>query len=462
MQGHDILWRDGTFVLPHHFQQNQLHVNDQISDILEDYIPHQEGVVSLDISETAYSERHIVEIETLHCRMPDGTRIHYERHGFKNADIEPCSFQGEIDSCKGFLTVYLALSRINYEGPYVSKSGGQTRFIAQEVPLTDLVSGNNEATIQTKILKPRILFSKENLTGCVVLPLARITVLKNDHEDRVSIDHRFIPPCISVQMVPALKCIYEKTAQHLNKKYKSLRSLCHSWSDDILYTQKLQSLAIAYNSFKQLQSLGHKLHPFTLYTKMAEIIGALIVFDHANYLAEVPVYDHHNLSGCFEVISRFLWDMLDNLKSAPPYEMIAFERIDADCIGLKLQPEWLDENKQLVICLHSSVESEEVVRCALRRLKVAPQDLLTELNKRRLPGFSLTPLPVEDTMLHGATDKHYFEILRQQEDDNPGPCFRDLKEDLTLVIWGYIDFVDNAHLLIVDKTTRQLALRPNS
>ena len=445
MLGKDVTWSEGLFIQPHHFQQGFLHSENQVGDLIGDYQPHGAGIAQAKFSESA-CEDYRFEVTELDCRFPGGTRLRFPG----NALIASRSFREQIDANKGRLEVFLGLPEMSDRDPNCLRfdesplGGHKYRYVTKMEKVFDAVSGGNEREIEVRYLNPKILFSGESTFGYETVRLA-VVVRSSQYGSAPKTDPTHVPPCIAVSASPVLTEIQREIGNRLIARNRALRDYWKSKDTATLMKArdafKVQALAVASNVFQQFTSMA-RLHPFVLYTRMAEIIGMLSLYCEDDEVVDVPVYDHDNLGGCFHKAQENLVKLLSLLEEAS-FEARTFE-LGEDGLRCPMDARWFGERYELYLCFEST-DDETAVSQKLQALKVAPENLIPVLNKRRIRGMNLEGPLHHLPHLPTSGRHHYFKVPRDTT------YFPKLQEFPTLGVWGPHQFADVVTLYIVEK-----------
>ena len=86
--GRQILWHQGLFLQPHHFQQNDTYMQSLLTPHNQYHTPFFWGCSRIEIQEGSLSHR-MMEIDTCELIFQDGTWIKFP----ENAVIQPRSFK---------------------------------------------------------------------------------------------------------------------------------------------------------------------------------------------------------------------------------------------------------------------------------------------------------------------------------------------------------------------------------
>jgi len=443
--GNNINWHEGQFIHPHHFQQAFMSLEESIASVVHDYIPHAHGVRHLAYSESDCENASFL-ISELDCRFPSGARVVFPG----NAVIEARSFAEALDANKGFVEVFLGLPVFSSEEPNTLRLddtplGGQKyRYRSRMVSVHDASDGGNPREVEVKSYNPRILFSGESTFGYETIRIAAVSrsgqfgaVPKPDREH--------VPHCINVEASPFLTDIMREIGNRLIAKNRSLRSYWKSKDTAAMMKArdgfKVQTLAVATNQFALLAQT-RPLHPFALYARIAEIIGQLSIYCTDDQLVRVPAYDHDQLGPAFKTVHDNLVQLLSLLEEQT-YSSRVFE-ISGELLICPMEPAWLDERNELFICFEAPIDEAEVGK-RVAGLKVASENVIPILNKRRIRGMAVEGPTHHRTHLPTSPNHHYFRIPRDER------YFPKLVDYPKLAIWGEHGFAELVTLFVVER-----------
>ncbi len=447
VSGRDISWSEGQFIQPHHFQQAALHAEGHLGDLIRDYQPHGYGVAHISIAD-GDCENYVLHILELECRLTDGTRIRFP----ENAVIESRSFKDIIDTYQGRVEVFLGLPIITELEPNCLRfnqtpmGGIKYRYVTKVIEANDVNSGSNPQQLEVKLFNPKILFSGESTYGYEAVKIAEVE-RSAKYGSTPKIRKEFVPPTITLSSSPLLLNVMRETGNRLLAKNRILRSYWkHKNTATLMKARdalKVQAIAAATNAFMQFSSID-RIHPFTIYLKMAEIIGMLSIYSENDAHVEVPTYDHDNLGECFSKAESCIVKLLAMLEEAS-FESRVFEPKDG-MLACPIEMAWFDEKYELYICFESKQDEAEVTR-QVYGLKISPESHMALLNQRRIRGMD-TEGPIHHLpALPASPHHHYYRVSKQH------PLFEKLRENPILSIWGPFQFSELTTLFIVERSS---------
>jgi type VI secretion system protein ImpJ len=157
-------------------------------------------------------------------------------------------------------------------------------------------------------------------------------------------------------------------------------------------------------------------HPEALFLELSRLAGALCTFALDSHPRDLPLYDHQNLSKCFEELDRHIRAHLETI-------------VPTNCISIPLsrggdyfyEGEVTDQRcfnrSRWIFAIRSGVGEAELMARTPHLVKVCTPPFVRELVKRALPGMALTHLPVPPAAISTRVETQYFGISRS------GPCW---------------------------------------
>ena len=165
-----VLWMEGLFLQPHHFQQADRHVEAQIGGLARRAVPYLWGVSELEIDEEILKSGQFA-LRSVAGLTPDGASFRVPA----TDDHPPSLIVPEtIKDC----VVYLTVPTRRRGAPEVDMTGAElsaTRFRPTEIEVTDTM-GRDRTPVQLAVGKLRLQFALEvdDLADRLAIPVARI------------------------------------------------------------------------------------------------------------------------------------------------------------------------------------------------------------------------------------------------------------------------------------------------
>ncbi len=395
-----VIWREGLFVRPQHFQQQQRHWDYQLQNRLRAMACFNQGVLQLQISEEHLHAGQLAVIQGS-AVFADGTFCH-----FPDVDTAPTPRTFTDDSRPNQL-IYLALPSDGHRS--------SCRYASQPHAITDEFTSNSQsAELELARLQPCLLLEQEDRRGYLTLPIARLLARQADAS--LLLDPNFLPCGLAVSVMPPLQrtlqeitTLLTERARHLSQRLAApQRQEIAEWHDLLL----LQLL----NRYQPL--LAHlaevpRLHPERLFTTLAQLTAELATFTAEKRLPEgLTPYHHLDPQVCFT-------PLLGQLR-------LALATVIAPrAIPLPLQPQpyqiWVsslheltvDEPITLVLAIKAQVPLDQLRQQFPLQSKIATPEGIRELIALQLPGIPLHALPVVPRHLPYHAGFCYFQLEPQ-------------------------------------------------
>lgn len=183
-----IVWREGTFLYPQHFQQMESHLETSLqasTNMLVGDLAPQFGLASISFNENTLT---LGQVSITYCQgqLPDNS--YFELSEEIAIDIPA----GTIDEVIYLVVPMYLAGRNNFDN-----SADTSRFITKHKKVYDLSADDQEQIeVETAKLNIGLKLSGENLEGYTKLAVAK--VLEVDDNGHVVLDKSFIPQCLSV------------------------------------------------------------------------------------------------------------------------------------------------------------------------------------------------------------------------------------------------------------------------
>jgi type VI secretion system protein ImpJ len=401
-----IIWSEGMFLRPQHFQQHDRYLEALIEDRCSPLRPYAWGVRELDINQEALG---LGKIDIASCRavFPDGTTLNIP-HG----DAAPEAL--ELDSNTRDQTIFVCLLEKRYGSNEVSRdnseeTGSRLSVNAMDVRDTSVPMDAN-APIELGQKNLCLLRESDERADYTCLGVIRVVEVRNDNS--VVVDRTFIPPSLDCRDTPRLAGYIRDLQGFLNQRGEALAARVGAGHDGTADTGDFMLLQVV-NRFDPL--FAHlarlpELHPESLYATCLQLAGELSTFTSPGKRpVEFPVYDHEDLAGCFE-------PLMSELRHA----LSAVLEQNAISIELKLKKGGIRKatiaDKQLfddayfVLAVKADMPTEEIRNLIPLQAKIGSPSKIIDLIKLQIPGVGMDPLPVAPRQIPFHAGFQYFEL----------------------------------------------------
>ncbi|RQM65579.1 type VI secretion system baseplate subunit TssK, partial [Aeromonas hydrophila] len=307
-----VIWREGLFIKPQHFQQQQRHSDYALHARLSALSDYFYGLQSLAINEDYLGFGRIALVGATGI-LPDGTVFN-----IPNDDVLPTPLE-VTDASVANQKVYLALP-LSVSGVNEVNQGGQvaTRLQAHRHDVRDLHSeGGDVVSLEVGRVSLRLMLEREDRSAYASLAIARI--LDKRPDGGLVLDPNFMPCSISVSAIPTLKRFLGESAGLVAERARSLSQRIAAPGQqgvaDVAEFMMLQLLNRAQPQLSHLARLG-TLHPERLHEALVQLCGELMTFtDESRLPPEFSAYRHDDQQVSFEPVMLALRQALSTVLS---------------------------------------------------------------------------------------------------------------------------------------------------
>ncbi|WP_273767107.1 type VI secretion system baseplate subunit TssK [Aeromonas hydrophila] len=404
-----VIWREGLFIKPQHFQQQQRHSDYALHARLSALSDYFYGLQSLAINEDYLGFGRIALVGATGI-LPDGTVFN-----IPNDDVLPTPLEvtdASVANQKVFLALPLSVSGVNEVN-----QGGQvaTRLQAHRHDVRDLHSeGGDVVSLEVGRVSLRLMLEREDRSAYASLAIARI--LDKRPDGGLVLDPNFMPCSISVSAIPTLKRFLGESAGLVAERARSLSQRIAAPGQqgvaDVAEFMMLQLLNRAQPQLSHLARLG-TLHPERLHEALVQICGELMTFtDESRLPPEFPAYRHDDQQVSFEPVMLALRQALSTVLS-PRAVSIQLRKHQYGIMVAMVNESELMTSADFVLAVRARMPQEQLRKQLLQQTKVASSDKIRELISLQLPGIPLLPLPVAPRQLPYHAGYSYFQLDRQ-------------------------------------------------
>ncbi|WP_323952877.1 type VI secretion system baseplate subunit TssK [Aeromonas hydrophila] len=404
-----VIWREGLFIKPQHFQQQQRHSDYALHARLSALSDYFYGLQSLAINEDYLGFGRIALVGATGI-LPDGTVFN-----IPNDDVLPTPLE-VTDASVANQKVYLALP-LSVSGVNEVNQGGQvaTRLQAHRHDVRDLHSeGGDVVSLEVGRVSLRLMLEREDRSAYASLAIARI--LDKRPDGGLVLDPNFMPCSISASAIPTLKRFLGESAGLVAERARSLSQRIAAPGQqgvaDVAEFMMLQLLNRAQPQLSHLARLG-TLHPERLHEALVQLCGELMTFtDESRLPPEFPAYRHDDQQVSFEPVMLALRQALSTVLS-PRAVSIQLRKHQYGIMVAMVNESELMTSADFVLAVRARMPQEQLRKQLLQQTKVASSDKIRELISLQLPGIPLLPLPVAPRQLPYHAGYSYFQLDRQ-------------------------------------------------
>ena len=406
-----IVWSEGMFLLPQHFQQQERYLEHLFQGRCADLTPFGWGFTHLKLDRQALALGRLA-VESCRGVLPDGTPFDIP------GDDPPPPPLDIASECKGAI-VHLALPLARpgmRQMRYADQEAGLERYVVGEVEARDALSGTSDSsTLQVARPTFRFLIGSDELEEFAYLGVARIVERRSD--DMLLLDEAFIPPCLDCQVSPRLSGFLHEIEGLLHHRADALASRLVEGSKGVAEMADFLMLQVVNRYQPLFTHLGQvtPTHPIAFYTNGLQLAGELACFTSSGKRPpEFGTYRHQDLHETFTPLMRELRRSLSMVLEQKALIIPLEERkygIRVASVGDRS----LLGNASFVLAVNAGMAAETLQRRFPSQVKIGPVEKIRDLVNLQLPGIGLRLLSVAPRQIPYNAGFSYFELDKNSE-----------------------------------------------
>ncbi|WP_343729591.1 type VI secretion system baseplate subunit TssK [Duganella sp.] len=402
-----ILWGEGLFLRPQHFQQQDRYHEQRLHQSVLALHPYAWGVNQLQVDRDALAN-HSLRVLELSLRFQDG-----EFYDAPGADDLPDAVDlSQLPQSQQSVTYYAALPAFK---PFGGNFGdnGSVRYLQHNQDTPDLYT--HAAPAQLSYLKKtlRLVAEFEPRDSYTHFPLLR---LRRAATGGFELDAAFVPPSLSVRSAPLLFLQLRRLLDALQAKVSALYGHHREPSKHVIEFRSgdMSSFWLLHTASSAFASLTHyfqhpALHPERLYEQLLGLAGALMTFSKSWSLADLPPYSHTDPGPGFATLHQIIRELLDTVISSR-YFAIALREVKPSYHHGMLDSGKIDDKTTFYIAVSAAMPASELVEVVPLRFKVGAPDDVDKFVLSAMPGVRLQHAPQVPAAVPVRPDALYFSI----------------------------------------------------
>ena len=445
MQSAKILWGEGLFLRPQHFQHQDAYAESLSRHALMTAQPFAWGIKDLELDTDALKSG-TLRLLRINAVFADGC-------AFSVPDTDKLPPPVALDPLvtdQDSTVFYLAVHHLKSHGGNCTEQigdAGQARFLIETRDASDLFTDAADAQITTLSQQAWLKADGEPRDPYVTLPLLRIRRTASDGFER---DPAFLPPSVSLRAAPTLYLMLRRQIDALRAKVDALYGFHREPSQNVIEFRSgdIASFWLLHTASSACAALTHlhrnpDLHPERLFQELLRLAGGLLTFSKQHTLNDLPAYEHAAPGPCFARLDLILRDLLDTVISTRYFSIALSQPKPAFHAG-RLDSDKIADDTSFYLSVSASQPQAELIESVPLRLKVgAPDDVeklvLSAMSGVRLSHAAQVPaaIPVRPGTTYFALDSRsplYERMLKAQSIMIYAPeSYQDLKLELLAV-----------------------------
>ncbi|WP_372989433.1 type VI secretion system baseplate subunit TssK [Sulfitobacter sp.] len=403
-----VLWNEGLFLQPHHFQQADRYTESLVAGLARRIGPYVWGVNALEIDDEVLKFGQFA-IKSCAGLTHDGTVFRVP----SSEDHPPALDVPEgVKDC----IIYLTVPQRRQGALEVDMTGAElsaARLRPGEIEVTDVTStGKKAVTMGVGKLRLQFALGVDDLSDRLCIPIAKIIEVKPDKE--VLLDKSFIASCLDCNAAGPLKDFMRELDGLLGHRKTALAGRLSEGGStkgvaeisDFLLLMCVNRMQPLVKHLSQIENI----HPQEFYRVCLCLAGELATFMANDKSAPAfPPYAHDNLTATFNPVVKVLRQYLSSVLEQTAVSIPLDPRKYGISVGIIADRKLLS-TAGFVLAVQADIPAENVRRHFQNQAKIGPVEEIRQLVNSALPGIPLRPLPVAPRQIPYHAGVVYFEL----------------------------------------------------
>ncbi|WP_028944762.1 type VI secretion system baseplate subunit TssK [Pseudomonas vranovensis] len=407
-----VVWSEGMFLQPQHFQQLQRHSKAQLIQAVHAIHPDAWGFTALKIDPAQLLMGRITLIECSGI-LPDGTLFDLDSQALARASFVVPEGARELE-------VVLALPMTTVSCTEVEREPGANslaRYRLVEAVVPDCnAEGSEHATLQVARLNLRL--ARQQDVAPTHAYLGAVRVLERSPSGEVRLDEGFIAPVLNWRLAHPLAVFVDEFLGRVKQRGYMLATNMGvpglGGVAEVQHFLMLQTVNRAESVLSHLASYP-QLHPEQLYRELVGIAGELAIFSEADKRPKgYPAYRHDRLADTFEPVMQGLAYTLSAQAGTDVVPLVLNDR-EHGIRFAAVHDSGLYATARFVLAVRAQIPDDELRKTFPSCLKIGPGERVADLVDLQLPGLDVCVLPAAPRELPYYAGFSYFEL----QNDHP-------------------------------------------
>lgn len=406
-----VIWSEGLFLHPQHFQQEARHWRDEMQVRLGASLVAHHGFLELELDQHLLT---LGQISVIKARgfFQDGTYF-----SVPDKDPAPPVLQLPNHDTPTMISLAVPAPDVSAQeagwlpNPMDEQALQLPRYTVREVEVRDTSDPDLPMEpVNVGVLNLRLLTSAQSPAGWLTLPMLDALSTADGHTDT---NTQFIPACLSAFHDPVIRRHVQRVLALLESRIaqireRTFRKSSHNSSElgDFLLLQTCLRQRLA---LEHLSRLKH-VHPERVYAQLLDCLGDVCV--HTDQLQGAdfkPDYQHDALALTFEWVVDALRDSLDSIQKQGALQ-IPLQTKPGGVYLAHLNDPALLSNGQFILAVRADLPAELVLQRFPGSVKIGPVERLRDLVNLNLPGVRLRNLTQAPPSVPYFANHLYFQL----------------------------------------------------
>ncbi|WP_028225444.1 type VI secretion system baseplate subunit TssK [Paraburkholderia ferrariae] len=407
------LFHDGLILTQQHFQQQERWTGFALQQVVAASFADPWGVLGVEVDTEALATGRL-KLELLKGRMPDGTPV----------DTTVCdALPAARDLTQGVpadlqsVVVFAALALPDANGNncrFDETSLARPRRAWREFAKVTDLNGTGEAEIAVERHAIRLLFDFEPHADDTVCAIARLTRAANG---QFQVDHRFVPPCLTLgshplhlERINRLADILQARSLALGaRRGERIEQIAEFGVADVQLFWLLHCIHAAWPQLRLFASHPAR-PPEQLYVALAQLASALTTFSTSTQLSDLPPWDHVHADDVFAKLESTIRELLDAIIPSRVVPIGLTRKSPTTWSGQFLDERIVDGVADWYLSVSAPMSAFELVGQFPRLCKIGAPDDVEHIVNAALPGIPLKAVQRVPAAIPVRLDNHYFAL----------------------------------------------------
>ena len=413
MDKNRVVWQEGLFLRPQHFQQHERFVQDWIQSRCDIIRPYSWGFREIVIDAQLLL---LGKVAITKCSgvFPDGTPFDVPNNALSP---EPFEVPDNMKSTHLFLAIPLYQAG-GQEVADTERDEPLARYRVKEMEVKDLHTSGLEsrADLQLGELRLQILSEVDNTKPFALIPL--VYVEEKDNDQVVSLKKSFIPTVVHSFADTSLHGFIREIQGLFNHRGEAIASRLAapgsggiSEVTDFLMLQLINRYEPLFNHLEAMRFL----HPESFYRIAVEIAGELSTFTRTERRPiPFPDYKHHDLESSFAPVMNEIRRALGMVQEQRAIQLEIVEHRFSVWVA-KIPDKTLLESATFILAAKAEISSEKLRGGFPKQTTIATVERIRDFVNAHIPGIEVAPLPVVPRQIPHHAGFVYFEVNTRHE-----------------------------------------------
>lgn len=407
-----VVWSQGMFLQPHHFQQEARYVEHLVDVRVRAAQPHGWGFSELVLDEAGLAMGRLGLLRASGT-LPDGSPF-----AFPSLEAAPAAFEVPAD-LKGeviYLAAPVARPGTNEFDLGLEEGADMARYRAVTEEVRDQSHASDDPEpIQTAELSLRLLRGRDRTDGFAAVGVAR--VLERRSDGQLVLDRNYIAPQTRIEASGQLSALAALLHGLLRQRAAALAGRMGQLSHGVSEMAEFLMLLALNRSEPWFHQLAGSpgAHPREMYLACLGLAGELATFSTDQRVPPAyPMYQHDDLQTVFAPVVEDLRRYLSSVLERHALQIELVERSHGVRTAVVRDLDLL-RSAGFVLAVSAQVPGEQLRQRFPAQSKLGPVDRIRDLVNLQLPGVVMRSLPAVPRELPFHAGFHYFELERSGE-----------------------------------------------